>query len=147
MRFVGLRLGGVGGFTNDGEVGAEEVEGPGFGAATGKAAVLAGRVKPKELEVLTAKPFKLRGFFAGVVGRCNSKNWGSCEPDLAFSLATAALDRRSGTQDDCGVLEAGDAGDGPGDGSVMEEPSIVEMVVVGEESVESDEVEVLPRCW
>jgi hypothetical protein len=36
----------------------------------------------------------------------------------------------------------------PGDGSVMEEESRVEMVVVGEESEDSEaDVDVLSRCW
>jgi len=41
-------------------------------------------------------------------------------------------------------METGDSGDELGDGSVSEEESTVEIVVVGEESVESDAcVEVL----
>lgn len=70
-RLLGLRLGGVGGLTNEGDEGAED-DGGGF--CTGRAAVVA--VRPPRLRVeavLTAKPFKLRGFFAGVVGRCSSK--------------------------------------------------------------------------
>jgi hypothetical protein len=40
----------------------------------------------------------------------------------------------------------GDSGDGPGEGSVTEEESMVEMVVVGELSEDSDaNVEVLSR--
>jgi hypothetical protein len=46
------------------------------------------------------------------------------------------------------VLFAGDSGDGPGEGSVMEEPSRVETVVVGEESEDSDvDVEMESWCW
>lgn len=57
-------------------------------------------------------------------------------------------DRRSGLKDEDDCLVTGDSGDGPGEGSVMLEESIVDIVVVGEESVESDaEVEVLSRCW
>jgi hypothetical protein len=44
------------------------------------------------------------------------------------------------------VMGAGDSGDGPGDGSVIEEESSVETVVVGEDSVDSEaDVEVLSR--
>lgn len=49
----------------------------------------------------------------------------------------------------CDIGEALFIGDSvPGDGSVIDEESRVEMVVVGEESEESDaDVEVLSRCW
>lgn len=52
--------------TNEGEEGAED-DGGGF--CTGSAAVFADRPRLREEEVLTAKFFRLRGFFAGVVGR------------------------------------------------------------------------------
>jgi hypothetical protein len=42
----------------------------------------------------------------------------------------------------------GDSGDEDGEGSESVTESIVEMVVVGEESVESEVcVDVLPQCW
>ena len=59
-------------------------------------------------------------------------------------------------KDDRGTIDTGDSGDELGDGSVIDEESTVETVVVGEESVESDvevevdaevDVDVLPRCW
>lgn len=62
-------------------------------------------------------------------------------------LSTALRDRKSGENDEGEPLAAGDAGDGPGEGSVREEPSMVEMVVVGDESVDPEaDVEVLPLC-
>jgi hypothetical protein len=46
-----------------------------------------------------------------------------------------------------GMALAGVSGDGPGDGSVMEEESKVETVVVGEDSEDSEaEVDMLSRC-
>jgi hypothetical protein len=43
---------------------------------------------------------------------------------------------------------AGVSGDGPGEGSVIEEESNVETVVVGDDSEDSDaDVEMLSRCW
>ena len=43
---------------------------------------------------------------------------------------------------------AGVSGEGPGDGSVIEDESSVETVVVGEESDDSEaDVEMLSRCW
>lgn len=49
----------------------------------------------------------------------------------------------------CDIGEALFAGDSvPGDGSVTDEESRVEIVVVGDESEDSEaEVEVLSRCW
>ncbi len=45
------------------------------------------------------------------------------------------------------MIETADSGDELGDGSVMDDESIVDMVVVGEESVESELiVDVLSRC-
>lgn len=41
----------------------------------------------------------------------------------------------------------GDSGEELGDGSEMEDESIVDIVVVGEESVESLAVDVLSWCW
>lgn len=41
-------------------------------------------------------------------------------------------------KEESGMIEIGDSGDELGDGSVNDEESAVEMVVVGEESVESE---------
>jgi len=46
------------------------------------------------------------------------------------------------------VLYTGDSGVVPGEGSVTEDVSIVDAVVVGEESDDSEfDVDVLSRCW
>lgn len=50
-------------------------------------------------------------------------------------------------KEDSGISVTGDSGDELGEGSDMEEESTVEMVVVGEESVDSDVVDVLSWCW
>jgi hypothetical protein len=45
-------------------------------------------------------------------------------------------------------LRAGDSGEAPGEGSVIEEESRVDTVVVGDESEDSDaDVDMLSRCW
>lgn len=48
---------------------------------------------------------------------------------------------------DEGREEVGDSGEDPGDESVTEDESTVEMVVVGDESVESVEAKVEMLCW
>jgi hypothetical protein len=85
--------------------------------------------------------FKFRAFFAGVVGLCSSKKLlGEESPALVSGLR----DRKSATKDeDAAVLAKGDSGETPGDGSVTDEESMVEMVVVGELSEEA--VELLSR--
>lgn len=70
-RVLGLRLGGVGGFTKEGDDGAEE-DGGAF-CTDGRFDAVAGRPKPSDPDVLTARFFRFRGFLAGVVGRCSSK--------------------------------------------------------------------------
>ena len=47
---------------------------------------------------------------------------------------------------DRGRVELGDSGDELGDGSVMDGESKVELVVVGDESVESEEMETALLC-
>lgn len=91
--------------------------------------------------MLIPKFFRFRAFFAGVVGLCSSKKaLGEESPGLVSGLR----DRKSATKDDAAaVLAKGDSGEGPGDGSVTEEESMVDMVVVGELSEEA--VELLSR--
>ena len=48
---------------------------------------------------------------------------------------------------DRGRVELGDSGDELGDGSVMDGESKVELVVVGDESVDSEEMEAALLCW
>jgi hypothetical protein len=101
------------------------------------------RKLPKELVVFIPKFLRFLGFFAGVVGLCSSKKVvgeGSNEP------LSALRDLKSATNDGGGAFEMGDSGDGPGEGSVTEDESMVEMVVVGDESDDSDAtVDVLSR--
>ena len=141
LRFDGLLLGGVGGLMKDGDVGAE-----GFfslGATTGKEAVAVHRRFPRELAVLIPKFFRFRAFLAGVTGLANSKKVVGEFSDEPLSVLR---DLKSATNEDGAVLADGDSGDGPGDVSVAEELSIVEIVVVGELSSDSEaNVDVLSR--
>lgn len=138
LRFDGRRLGGVGGLMKDGDGGAELFFS--FFSMTGSEAVGLVRRLVSEVDVLIPRFFRFRGFFAGVVGRCSSKKVlgeESCGP------VSALRDRKSATNEVGAALAMGDSGDGPGDGSVTEEESIVDIVVVGELS--EDAVDVLSR--
>lgn len=141
LRFDGLLLGGVGGLMKDGEAGAE-----GFfslGATTGRVEVAVHRRLPRELAVLIPRFFRFRAFFAGVTGLASSKKVVGEFSDEPLSVL---LDLKSATKDDGAIFAEGDSGDGPGDISVAEELSMVEMVVVGELSSDSDaRVDVLSR--
>jgi hypothetical protein len=138
LRLDGRLFGGVGGLINSGEGGAELF----FSLVTRPtgAGVCARRLV-SEVVVLMPKFFKFRAFFAGVVGLCSSKKLlGKASPALVSGLR----DRKSATKDECAaVLARGDSGETPGDGSVTDEESMVEIVVVGELSDEV--VELLSR--
>lgn len=138
LRFDGRLFGGVGGFMKSGDGGAELFFS--FGA-NGAGAGVCARKLPRDEVVLIPRFFKFRGFFAGVVGLCNSKKvLGDESPDTGSVLR----DRKSATNEDgVAVLARGDSGDTPGDGSVTDDESMVEMVVVGELSDEA--VELLSR--
>jgi hypothetical protein len=86
----------------------------------------------------------LRPFFAGVEGRSIWKK--GCFGGSVM-VRGGGLNIRASMLCDIGdALFIGDSV--PGEGSVMEEESRVEMVVVGEESEDSDaDVDVLSRCW
>jgi len=140
-----FRRGGVGGFTKEGEDGAEVCSGATAGGGA-KGADMMARPRLYALVVFTARFFRFRGFFAEVFGRCMSKKgvWpGSVivrSGGLKRAVSMACVRGE--------VLLAGDSGEGPGDGSVMEDESRVEMVVVGDESEDSDvDVEMLSCCW
>jgi hypothetical protein len=93
-----------------------------------------------DVVVLMPRFFRFRAFFAGVVGLCSSKKaLGVVSPALVSGLR----DRKSATKEDVAVFARGDSGDTPGDGSVTDDESMVEMVVVGELSDEP--VELLSR--
>lgn len=138
LRFDGRLLGGVGGLMKSGEGGAELFLSL-FTTATG--AGVGPRRFVRDVVVLMPRFFRFRAFFAGVVGRCSSKKaLGDASPGLVSGLR----ERKSATKDDdAAVLAKGDSGETPGDGSVTDEESMVEMVVVGELSDEA--VELLSR--
>ena len=137
LRFDGRLLGGVGGLMKSGDGGAELFFS--LGAATG--AGVCARKLPREDAVLIPRFLRLRGFLAGVVGRCSSKKLlGDSSPDGASVLR----DLKSATNEEGVIVFArGDSGDTPGEGSVTDDESMVEMVVVGELS--EDAVDVLSR--
>jgi hypothetical protein len=91
--------------------------------------------------VLMPRFLRFRGFFAGVVGRCSSKK---ALGDASADGGSVLRDLKSATNDNgAAVFARGDSGDTPGDGSVTDDESMVEMVVVGELSEEV--VELLSR--
>lgn len=138
LRFEGRLLGGVGGLMKRGEGGAELFLSLGT-TATG-AGFCARRLLSDDV-VLIPRFFRFRGFFAGVVGLCSSKK---LLGDESPGLGSVRLDLKSATKDEgAAVFARGDSGEGPGDGSVTDDESMVEMVVVGELS--EDAVELLSR--
>ena len=142
LRLLGRRLGGVGGFINDGDVGAEVFFS--FFTRLGKDAVAFDRKLLNELAVLMPRFLRFRGFLAGVVGRASSKK---AVGELSSELFSVRRDRKSGTKDEGAAFATGDSGEGPGEGSVTELESMVEIVVVGLESDELEaSVDVESRC-
>lgn len=126
---------------NDGDVGAEGFFS--FTANAGREPVRFERRLPSELDVLIPRFFKFRAFLAGVVGLCNSKK---VFGEFSDEPLSALRDLKSGTNEEGVVLAMGDSGEGPGEGSVTEDESMVEIVVVGELSDDSDaSVDVLSR--
>ena len=141
-RLLGRRLGGVRGLTKTGEGGAEKVESA-FETVV-IAAVVTARLSKCEFEVLTARFLRLRSFFDGVIGRCSSNT--GAEPRLDGMLLLLSSNEHDDDDDVPLSLDSGDSGEVPGEGSVITDESVVEKVVVGDESVESEaEVETLPR--
>lgn len=93
--------------------------------------------------VSTARFFKFRAFFAGVAGRCISKKGSVRVRSGGVNLAASPIVERGEM-----FVEAGVSGEVPGEDSVMDAESIVDTVVVGDESDDSDaEVDVLFRGW
>jgi hypothetical protein len=146
-KLVNFRRGGVGGFTNTGDTdagalsiavticeGAEGAEG---------AEVTA---RPKEyvaVAVSTARFLRLRAFFAGVAGRCISKKGSVLDLSGGLNRDASAMPDNEEMLEEPGV-----SGEVPGEDSVIEEESIVDTVVVGEESEDSDaDVDSLFRGW
>lgn len=96
---------------------------------------------------LSASFFALRGFLVlgDVIGRSPS--------EVIMGSSVMVRSSRECTpkpvleKQDNGRIVTGDSGDELGDGSVNAEDSVVEIVVVGDESVDADVcVEVLSRC-
>lgn len=97
-----------------------------------------------EVDVLIPKFFRFLAFFAGVVGLCSSKN---VVGEDSLDPLPALRDLKSAENEGAAAFEMGDSGEGPGEGSVTEEESMVEIVVVGELSDDSEAtVDVLSRC-
>lgn len=66
LRLLGRLFGGVGGFMNDGEVGADVFFS--LGASRGNEPVGFARRLLRDVDVLIPRFFRFLGFFAGVVG-------------------------------------------------------------------------------
>lgn len=135
LRFDGRRLGGVGGFMNKGDGGAELFFS--FFSTAGSDAVGFNRRLPSEDDVLMPRFFRFRGFLAGVVGLASSKN---VLGEASWEPASVRRERKSATKEAVAGLAMGDSGDGPGEGSVTDDESMVDMVVVGELSDEAVDV-------
>lgn len=122
-KLLGFLRDGVGGLTNDGE----------NIVVVSRISVRIGRLVV-EIEALfavavcrvvfTARPFRLRPFLGGGCF-CNSKN------GVVWSFAV-----RGRSIPIANVDGGGDSGEEPGDGSVALESSTVDIVVVGDESLE-----------
>jgi len=140
LKLLGLLRGGVGGLMKEGDVGAEVFFS--FLATEGRD-VFDPRRFVSEVAVLIPRFFRFLGFFAGVVGRASSKK---VLGELSAELFSDLRDLKSDTNEEGATLATGDSGEGPGEGSVTDDESMVEIVVVGEESEDSDaKVEVLSR--
>lgn len=126
-----------------GDEGAER----GCDVSTADAVEMVGR-GAEEVFMLSERFFMFRGFLPGdsgpcgrlgsgfETGRCNSSSGGLSCPSIFMDL-----------NGDKGTTEVGDSGDELGEGSVIEDESKVDMVVVGEESVDAELTEVtLSRC-
>lgn len=88
------------------------------------------------LAVLTARFLRLRPFFGGGCF-ASSKKGDALSGDVRGRSIPAEK-----------VVGGGDSGEEPGDGSVALESSIVDAVVVGDESVDPEAaVESLMLCW
>lgn len=142
LRFDGRLRGGVGGLMKRGDGGAELLfsASAGAGAAAGPWA----RRFVREVVVLMPRFFRLRAFLAGVVGRANSKKL--CA-DKTPSEVSGLRALKSEAKEWFEILGKGDSGEGPGEGSVTDEESMVDMVVVGELSEEVVELESRDSWW
>jgi len=122
--FPSFLFGGVGGLTKAGLAGADVLS-SGFNGVVEMA-----RPRLYAAVVLTAKFLRLRPFLPGVAGLGTSTGTIS---ESGFELLSAVNREASMAK----FMLVGDCGDGPGDGSVIDEESN-DTVVVGDESAESD---------
>ena len=142
---LGRRVGGFGGTMKEGDVGAAS----GGGVSTASVLDGAGRggcaAGLWDAEVFRERFFVLR-FLPGESPRLKPGKFGSGLSGGSMVTSRGAVEPAlRDSKDPRGINEVGDSGDELGDGSVSEE-SNVEIVVVGEESVESDlQVEEEPR--
>jgi hypothetical protein len=131
---LGFFLGfGIGGFTNEGDTGAE---------------VCWGSPNPGSF---SANPFAFLGLRG--LGEVMGRSYVTVPKDCSTGWSDIVRSSREcipkvvPEKDDRGIIVTGDSGDELGDGSVNEEESAVDIVVVGEESVDSEAfVEALSRC-
>ena len=127
-RLLGFRFAGVGGLTKEGEAMEEMLALSSTG--NGKLVVEDARLGCRA--VLTARFFRLRPFLGGGCF-CSSKN------------GLLSFDVRGRSMPTAKVVGGGDSGEEPGEGSVALESSTVDMVVVGEDSL--DPVVVSLKLW
>jgi len=139
-RLLNFRRGGVGGFTKTGDTLSIVV----VVCEADKGAAVTTRLNEYVAVVVsTARFLRLRAFFAGVAGRCISKNGSVLDLSGGLNRGVSAMPDNEEMLEEPGV-----SGDVPGEDSVMEEESMVETVVVGDESEDSDaDVDVLFRGW
>ena len=145
---LGFLVGGLGGTINEGDAGAEigcddstaeAVETPSLGSCAPDLV---------DVDMFKERFFMFRTFLPGDSGRVRpgrgrSEPGGDSIPPFSGDWPVDRKDRK----DERGGIETADSGDELGEGSVTDEESNVEMVVVGEESVDSElTVEVLSRC-
>ncbi len=126
--FLAFRAGGL---MNDGEDGSE----------VWNASMVGLRLRAKLLIFL--------GFLGpgDVMGRSSCSSRGEVASAI-FRLWKESNPKFEEENEDKGTNVIGDSGDELGEGSESEEESTVDIVVVGEESVESEAcVDVLSRCW
>jgi hypothetical protein len=118
-RLLGFRLGGDGGLTKDGDMiaGSDSMF-----CESGKLVV--DDARPGVREVFTARFLRLRPFFGGAAFWSSKKG------------AVCSCEVRGRNMPVLNEFGGGDSGEEPGEGSVALESSMVEQVVVGEESFE-----------
>lgn len=106
---------------------------------------------PSTLELrLSARLLGFLGFrgWGEVIGRSSLSGSRMGSLSTTFRAWNESIPKVPPGKDDSGRRVMGDSGDELGEGSEREDESTVDMVVVGEESVESDAcVDVLCRCW